>query len=244
MNKIDNINDVLNTLKGGKLKLEGQFIYGSNNTYLAHIQDVAKPIKVIYKPVIGERPLYDFPIGTLGKREVAAFQVSQQTGWDLVPPTIFRTDNLPMGPGSLQLYIEHDPELHYFTFEDHIIQRMRPIVLFDILINNADRKGGHILLDKEQKLWLIDHGICFHKDYKLRTVIWDFIGETISEELILDLQKYNTKLKNDSTIKSELLSFLNEEEFQSLQIRAENIITNMVFPMPDQNNRPYPWPPI
>ena len=115
-----------------------------------------------------------FPQGKPGtRRKAAAYLVSEALGWRLVPPTVYR-QQAPIGPGSLQLFVEHDPEYHYFNFKEADRQRLRPVALFDLLINNADRKGSHVLLDPNDHLWLIDHGLCFHREDKLRTVIWDF----------------------------------------------------------------------
>jgi streptogramin lyase len=127
----------------------------------------------------------DFPRASLARREVAAYLVSEALGWRLVPPTVYRKDG-PIGSGSLQLFIEHDPGYHYFTFSDADRQRLHPVAIFDLLINNADRKGSHLLLDPDGHLWLIDHGLCFHREDKLRTVIWDFAGEPI-----LKIWEYN-----------------------------------------------------
>lgn len=130
---------------------------------------------------------------SLAHREAAAYLVSEALGWGLVPPTVFRKDG-PAGAGSLQLFVEHEPDYHYFNFSNEDRQRLRPTVLFDYLINNADRKGSHLLIDPENWLWLIDHGICFHEEDKLRTVIWDFCGEPIPEELTAALQQFSQEL--------------------------------------------------
>ncbi len=143
----------------------------------------------MYKPTRGERPLWDFPPASLAGREVAAYLVSEALGWRLVPPTIYRKKG-PLGPGSLQAFVEHDPEYHYFTFNESDRQRLRPVALFDLLINNADRKGSHVLLDEQDHMWLIDHGVCFHVEDKIRTVIWDFAGEPFPDALCSDLTAF------------------------------------------------------
>ena len=244
MDKFLNKQQILKSLMVSKITLEGQFIYGSNYTYLGKAVDEDITFSTVYKPTAGERPLYDFPQGTLSKREVAAFLVSESLGWDLVPPTIYRYESLPMGPGSLQEYIEHDPEYHFFNFSDSEIQNLRPVALFDLLINNADRKGGHIFFDKGKHLWLIDHGICFHVEEKLRTVVWNFVGEKIPVDLLQDITNLATSLKNKGWIFNQLSELLSKEEIISLIERAEVILAGRTYPSPDHNIRPYPWPPI
>ena len=173
---------VLSILEFGDFTPKGKFLWGSNFTFLVEVTHREGDVLAVYKPTRGERPLWDFPPATLAGREVAAYIVSEALGWGFVPPTVYRA-NGPEGPGSLQLYIDHEAEYHYFNFSDGDRQRLRPVVLFDLLINNADRKGSHLLIDSEKNLWLIDHGICFHAEYKLRTVVWDFAGELIPERL-------------------------------------------------------------
>jgi len=178
--------DPITTLEQGTITVRGEFLWGSNYTFLVEIKHQDVEVSGVYKPNKGERPLWDFPTATLSRREVAAYLVSQALGWDLVPPTVYREKG-PLGSGSLQLYIEHDPEYHYFNFTEQDRQRLRPVVLFDLLINNADRKGSHILKDNEERLWLIDHGVCFHVEDKLRTVVWDFVGETVPDALCANI---------------------------------------------------------
>jgi len=160
-----------------------------------------------------------------------------------VPPTFFRPDG-PFGPGSLQLFIDHDPEYHYFNLTDEDRQRLRPVALFDILVNNADRKGSHMLFDPQDHLWLIDHGICFHVDPKLRTVIWDFAGEPIPEPLAADLAAFLHRLQQDSALASALQPLLIPEEIAALSARATRLLKRGRFPNLPPNQRPIPWPPI
>jgi hypothetical protein len=145
-------------------------------------------VPAVYKPSKGEQPLWDFPENSLAWREVAAYLVSEALGWNFVPYTILR-DEGPFGPGSLQQFIDYDPNYHYFTFKDEDKARLRPVVLFDLLLNNADRKGSHVIIQKRtRKMFLIDHGLCFHEEDKLRTVIWDFAGQPMPPELLADLE--------------------------------------------------------
>jgi hypothetical protein len=236
--------DILEALQKGEVTLQGQFLNGSNYTYLANLECGALQFKVVYKPMRGEQPLWDFPAGSLAKREVAAYAVSEALGWRLVPPTILRRKGLPLGPGSVQQYIEHDPEYHYFHFNDEDRQRLRPVVLFDLLINNADRKGGHVLTDNNGRLWLIDHGICFHSEQKLRTVIWDFAGEEIPPQLLTDLQRFAEQLEGQQAAYEELSKLLQPAELAALRHRARYLVEKKRFPQPASSRRPYPWPPV
>jgi uncharacterized repeat protein (TIGR03843 family) len=234
---------ILTALQKGDIDLQGQFLNGSNYTFMARLAYEALDSAIVYKPVRGEQPLWDFPNGTLAKREVAAYVVSEALGWELVPPTVYRRKG-PLGAGSVQLYIEHDPEYHFFNFEEKDKQRLRPVAVFDLLVNNADRKGSHILMDSNDHLWVIDHGLCFHEEDKLRTVIWDFGGQKIPIALLDCLQKLQGQLqgKNDLTI--QLLSLLQQSEVNALARRARRLLDNRRFPYPGSGHRPYPWPPI
>jgi uncharacterized repeat protein (TIGR03843 family) len=230
----------LAVLSAGNLELKGQFVWGSNYTFLAQVSLAGQVVPAVYKPARGERPLWDFPEGSLAQREVAAYVVSRALGWDLVPPTVLRPDG-PAGPGSLQLFVDADPERHYFTFSDEEKQQLRPAAAFDLLVNNADRKAGHVLLGEQGHLWLIDHGVCFHAEDKLRTVIWDFIGEPIPEDLLDDIRSFRRALAHDAALQNELGGLLLPEEFTALETRADRLIRSRRFPSPGAS-RPYPWP--
>jgi hypothetical protein len=238
---------ILAALSKGIVELKGEFVWGSNYTFLVMINYQDQMIKAVYKPTQGEQPLWDFPAASLARREVAAYLISEALDWELVPPTVYREDG-PYGPGSLQFYVDHDPEYHYFNFRAEDIQRLRPVVVFDLLINNADRKGSHVLFDAAGHLWLIDHGICFHADHKLRTVIWDFADQLIPENLLKDLKKLISKLnpgKNETCpLISELSLYISPVEIVELIKRAEAILRKKKFPHPDLNRRVHPWPPV
>lgn len=236
----DVLSNIHELLSQGTIEVVGQVAWGSNYTFLVQLQAETGQIPAIYKPERGERPLWDFPYGSLSDREVAAYAISQALGWSLVPPTVKRQDG-PAGPGSLQFYVEADPEIHYFTLDDSQKQRLRPAALFDLLINNADRKSGHILIDEEDHIWLIDHGVCFHDEYKLRTVVWDFVGETISDALLQSIEALQAELKPGRELYGRLCSSLAESEITALDRRAASILQNPVFPSPGPG-RPYPWP--
>lgn len=236
----DRWHQVLSLLEGGSIEPLGQVVWGSNYTFLVRVRQEDHAIQAIYKPARGERPLWDFPRGSLVEREAAAYLVSEALTWGLVPPTILRQDG-PAGPGSLQLYIEANPEEHYFTFNEIQKQRLRPLALFDIIVNNADRKGGHILIDASGELWSIDHGVCFHVEPKLRTVVWDFVGEPIPDTLVTDIRKFIDALTPGSLLLSQLTELLNAPEIEALQHRASVLLHEPKFPGPGPG-RPYPWP--
>ncbi len=239
--------DVLQALSKGALTVKGEFLWGSNYTFLAEAVDENITLKGVYKPNKGERPLWDFPTASLSHREVAAYLVSEWLGWHLVPPTVYRARG-PLGPGSLQLYIEHEPEYHYFNFSEEDRQRLRPVVVFDLLVNNADRKGSHVLKDKDGRLWCIDHGVCFHVEDKLRTVIWDFVGEDLPAGLCADLARLGEALKplegKPSEFADQLHKHLSRGEVRALMQRARQIANAGVFPPPDPYRRAFPWPQI
>jgi hypothetical protein len=234
---------ILSTLERGEISINGEFLWGSNYTFEVEVKDQDESLRAVYKPTRGERPLWDFPRASLARREVAAYLASETLGWRLVPPTVYRR-NGPIGPGSLQLYIEHDPEYHYFNFSEAERQRLRPVVLFDLLINNADRKGSHLLIDESDHLWLIDHGICFHREEKLRTVIWDFAGEAIPEELCSGLTILEESLDPGCQAFDQFRRYLNLEEIKAMRLRARWLVSSGRYPSPHPSRRPYPWPPV
>lgn len=228
---------IIAALTHGDYTLRGQFMLGSNYTFLVDVQHEGETFKAVYKPCKGEQPLWDFPDNTLALREVAAYQLSEALGLHIVPVTLFREDG-PHGPGSLQQYIEYDVEYHYFNFTVEDKQKLRPVVLFDILANNADRKGSHVFFeDDTHRLYAIDHGICFHDEPKLRTVLWDFAGQAIPDELLAPL----SSTENWSALFEPYLSPI---EIDALLFRAEELLEAKVFPRPLQGRRAYPYPPI
>ncbi len=234
--------ETLQLLQEGTLEVEGLISWGSNYTFLARVCHDVQEIHAIYKPRKGERPLWDFAPGTLCQRERAAFLISEALGWQLVPPTVLRDG--PHGWGSVQKYIDHDPEEHYFSFQGEYPEQLQRIVLFDMLVNNADRKGGHVLLDKDGRLWSIDHGICFHSDYKLRSVIWEFAGGRIPDDMVEDLRRLQGQLEEkDKQPLQQLRQLLSERELEALQKRLQRLLKNRTFPHPGPG-RHYPWPPV
>jgi uncharacterized repeat protein (TIGR03843 family) len=233
----------LSALQRGSLDLQGQFLNSSNYTFLVEVTYKGEKFTTVYKPAQGERPLWDFPQGTLASREVAAYLVSDALGWNLVPPTIYR-NKAPLGPGSLQHFITHDPEYHYFNFNEQDRQRLHNVVVFDLLVNNADRKGSHVLVDDAGKMWLIDHGVCFHQEDKLRTVLWDFAGQAIPQPLLDDVRQFADALEAETQLFRRLRARLSRDEVHALGKRARMIHQIGIFPHPSETRRPYPWPPI
>jgi len=221
----------------GDLEIKGQFTLGSNYTFLVDISHEDSTYPAVYKPTQGEQPLWDFETNTLALREVAAYLVSETLGLHIVPFTILREKG-PYGAGSLQQFIEHDPNYHYFTFSEDDKAKLQPVVLFDLLTNNADRKGGHVFFESDtRQLYAIDHGICFHEDDKLRTVLWDFGGQQIPDDLI-------ARLSLSSNLLAELEPYLSPNEITALQSRADSIKKVGTFPYQPQDRRAIPWPPL
>jgi uncharacterized repeat protein (TIGR03843 family) len=231
----------LKLLAEGDIELHGLLPWSSNYTFLVQVRDEEFKALAVYKPSRGERPLWDFPEGTLALREMAAYVVSQALNWGLVPPTVLRQG--PHGPGMVQLYVDVDHEQHYFTFGERHIEEAQRIAVFDALINNADRKAGHVLEDAQGHVWAIDHGVCFSPDPKLRSVIWDFAGQPIPSDILDDLRALREQMGLRSPFLRALEKLLAPEEIQAMQRRLDRLIARRKFPKPGPD-RHYPWPPI
>ena len=210
---------------------------GSNYTFLVDVHYQDTTYQAVYKPSRGEQPLWDFPESTLALREVAAYLVSECLGFHFVPFTTLRDDG-PYGAGSIQQYIDYGSEYHYFSFSEEDRQKLKPVVLFDLLCNNADRKGSHVFFENDtHKLFAIDHGICFHEDDKLRTVLWDFGGQKIPDDLL-------ARLSLSPSLLADLEPYLNPREISALCTRAESILKKRLFPRQPRDRRAMPWPPL
>ncbi len=218
----------------GRLLLEGEIseasltLWGSNYTFLVNVNNGGQGCQAVYKPRDGEAPLWDFPSGTLYKREYCAYLLSQILGWELVPLTVIRDG--PYGVGSLQLFVEHDPQVHYYSLRDDHSEELKRIACFDLISNNADRKGIHCIQGADGHIWGIDHGLTFHAHLKVRTVIWDFAGEPIPEELLDDLETFGAKLGEPDGAAKELVEQLHPTEFDALKQRIEWITAAREFP--------------
>ena len=229
-------------LSTGRMELVGLMPRASNYTFLAEVDGAEGSTLAVYKPRDGEMPLWDFPEGTLHRREVAAFELASALGWPGVPPTVLRDG--PHGPGSVQLFVELDPAQHFFTLREQRLAEFRAVALFDVIANNADRKAGHCLLAADGSIWVIDHGVCFAEEPKLRTVIWDFAGEPIPHELGEDVRRVAAQISEPGAgLRRRLLDLLSVEELRAIAHRADAVLTAGVFPEPGPG-RPYPWPPV
>jgi uncharacterized repeat protein (TIGR03843 family) len=226
-------------LRKGELDLLGRMAWSSNATFLvnAALDDVEAP--AVYKPQRGERPLWDFPEGTLCNREVAAYELSEATGWSIVPETVLRDG--PYGIGMVQMFIDHDPDDHYFTLLETHTEAFQRFAAFDVLANNADRKGGHCLLSKRDGLvYGIDHGLTFHVADKLRTVIWDFAGDPIPLAIVSTLECLLDEL--DGALGERLSELLAPAEVEAVGDRARALLRAGTFPIPDEGYHSVPWP--
>ncbi|MDP9224284.1 MAG: SCO1664 family protein [Actinomycetota bacterium] len=227
-------------LEKGQVEVLGLLPYASNYTFLVRVRGDGSETYAVYKPNRGERPLWDFPGGSLAAREVAAFRVSEVAGWHIVPPTVLR-DEAPLGPGSLQLFIEHDPELHYLTLMQEHLEDFRVFAALDIVVNNADRKAGHVLQDADGRVWAVDHGLTFHVEPKLRTVIWQFAQEPLGDRLRWQLDDLGARLSTTGALGDELAQLLSPAESTATLARVETLLVEDRFPAPGFD-RPLPWP--
>jgi uncharacterized repeat protein (TIGR03843 family) len=257
----------LDLLASGKLEVEGRLVDASNATLYCTIGTNGRPLNTpknpknprtaraaqtagnppgqvacVYKPIAGERPLWDFPMGTLAGREVAAYAVSRAAGWDVVPPTVMRDG--PFGPGMCQLWIDHDTDLDLIALSrrtDHA--GLRDMAVFDAVVNNADRKIGHLLPVTDGHLYGCDHGVCFAEDYKLRTVLWQWRGKTLPRRSLEALRRLQAQL-SDGVLEAELSSLLTASEIDATRIRVDTLLKHRVHPYPPADWPAIPWPPV
>lgn len=229
---------VKRVLARGEIEIQGRFAGSTNVTLLVTCSGDGLEIPAVYKPQRGERSLWDFPPG-LHRREQAAYVLSEALGWGLVPTTVLR-NQAPLGPGSLQHYLEDDGESHYFTLRES--GRWEPVLeavaVFDVLANNADRKSGHVIL-ADNKVWAIDHGLCFHAEPKLRTVIWDFAEQVVPSNLLEDVRRLV-----EGDLPEKVRGLLSQKETTALARRGKELIRTGTFPEPVDHHGwpPYPWP--
>jgi hypothetical protein len=228
-------------LVAGDLEVLGLLPNASNGTFLARARLGDEEELAVYKPGRGEAPLWDFPDGTLCAREVAAYVVARALGWPDVPATLLRDG--PHGVGSVQRFVRFDPEEHYFTLGGRFPDVFGRIAVFDLVVNNADRKAGHCLLGEDGRIHVVDHGVCFSSEPKLRTVIWDLAGDPIPDPLRDDLRRLGNEVRTGE-LRDELAKLLDQEELDALADRAEATASLERLPDPDPGRRPFPWPPI
>ena len=209
---------------------------GSNYTFFSQIQLNGRTGFAIYKPRDGEAPLWDFPNGTLYKREYAAYLLSEVLGWNIVPFTIIRDG--PYGIGTVQQFIEHDPRQNYYNLQEDCASQLQTIACFDLVANSTDRKANHLIQDEEGKLWSIDHGLTFHTDLKIRTVIWDFSGESIPQRHLDDLRRLKKQIRRPDVRLQELLDLLLPEEVSALTQRIDWVLQEGGYPgLPGRSRR-------
>jgi hypothetical protein len=245
----------LDLLVSGKLEVQGRLVDASNATLYCTISVSGRNLNIsrrqgksahqvacVYKPIAGERPLWDFPTGTLAGREVAAYAVSRAAGWDVVPPTVMRDG--PFGPGMCQLWIDHDTGMDLIALSrrtDHA--GLRDMAVFDAVVNNADRKIGHLLPVTDGHLYGCDHGVCFAEDYKLRTVLWQWRGKTLPRRSLEALRRLNTVFE-EGGLAAELSSLLTPGEINATKIRIDTLLKHRVHPYPPADWPAVPWPPV
>jgi len=230
--------ELIELLRHGEITVKGRMPWSSNATFLTEVCSQEQITLAVYKPARGERQLWDFPSG-LGKREVAAYELSEALGWGIVPETVLRREG-PMGEGSLQRFVPADFEHHYFTLYEDDDERwhdeLRRVCVFDLLANNTDRKSGHCLLGEDGKIYAIDNGLSFHAEFKLRTVIWEFGGEDIPRPLLEDVAQFV-----DAGVPPTLAELLDPFERDALLARGRALVNERRFPI-DGTGRRYPWP--
>jgi uncharacterized repeat protein (TIGR03843 family) len=234
--------ELIDLLEQGEVTVKGRMPWSSNATFLVEVCCDGRITLGVYKPSRGERPLWDFPSG-LGRREVAAYLLSEALGWGIVPETVWR-ESAPLGPGSLQRFVEADFEHHYFTLYEEESERwhdeLRRLCVFDLLANSTDRKSGHCLFvpdaDRGGRIYAIDNGLSFHAEFKLRTVIWEFGGEDIPDHLLTDVSRFV-----EAGVPDELGSLLDPFERDALLARGLAVVRERRFPI-DGSGRRYPWP--
>ncbi|MFJ9660972.1 SCO1664 family protein [Streptomyces griseoflavus] len=255
-------------LARGELTVRGRIREASNAALYCTVTHEGREAACVYKPVAGERPLWDFPDGTLAGREVAAYEVSQATGWGLVPPTVLRDG--PYGEGMCQLWIETAPGAELLALVDgeepgpgwkaigfaeadegrtallvHADdERLRRLAVLDAVINNADRKGGHLLPTAEGRLYGIDHGVTFNAEDKLRTLLWGWAGEPLTGEAVGVLEALRSALTAAGALTAALAPLITPAEIDATRARVESLLTTGVHPLPGTEWPAIPWPPV
>jgi len=231
----------LELLSLGSLEVEGRLVVASNATMYCTVRHDGQEAACVYKPVAGERPLWDFAVGSLAGREVGAYAVSRAAGWNLVPPTVFRDG--PFGPGMCQLWIDADTSVDLVSLarsSDH--WALRDMAVFDAVVNNADRKIGHLLPVSDGRLYGCDHGVCFGEEYKLRTVLWQWRGRSLPKRAVEALTRLQRALAED--LGPELSVRLTPSEVNATRQRVELLLEHRVHPYPPEDWPAVPWPPI
>lgn len=233
--------EALALLRDGELGIEGRVVDASNATFYCSVSDGVLRAACVYKPIAGERPLWDFPDGTLAEREVAAYEVSAASGWAIVPPTVLRDG--PAGPGMVQLWLDVDESVNLARLmRRRDLERLREIAVFDAVINNADRKGGHLLPLPDGRVFGVDHGVSFHVEDKLRTVLWQWAGDRLAGPLRTSLTSLREQL--DGGLGERLGELLTRREVRQTRLRVDRLLATGRHPEPSGDWPPVPWPPI
>jgi uncharacterized repeat protein (TIGR03843 family) len=235
------LDEALHLLRNGEISIEGRVIDASNATFYCAVTAEGRSAACVYKPVAGERPLWDFPDGTLAEREVAAYAVSSATGWDVVPPTVYRDG--PAGPGMVQLWMDVDETVEISRFmRRRDVERLREISVFDAVVNNADRKGGHLLPMPSGHVYGVDHGVTFNVEDKLRTVLWQWAGARLPGPVCDVLTRLRADM--DRRLGEELGELLTRREVRQTRLRIDRLLATRRHPEPSGDWPPVPWPPI
>ena len=236
----DNAAEIIAALTYGDLKVTGRLVDASNATLFGEISVGSRIFNCIYKPVTGERPLWDFPDGTLANREFAAYLISEELGFDCVPPTVLRDG--PFGYGMVQLWIDTDEAIDLAELYRQDLLELRKLALFDAVINNTDRKIGHLLPISEDKIYGCDHGVTFHVEDKLRTVLWQWESEPLTAIELASLAALSLSLDGEFGV--QISSLVTNEEVNALRFRISRLINQGIFPSPSPDWPAVPWPPF
>jgi len=232
--------EALALLRGGSIDLEGRLLDASNVTLVGAVRCGPLAAECVYKPIAGERPLWDFPDGTLAGREVSAFLVSEATGWRIVPPTVLRDG--PFGPGMVQLWVDGDVNVDLPAFVRRDLPTLRRMAVFDAVVNNADRKGGHIIPIPDGHVYGVDHGICFSTDPKLRTLLWRWAGKPLPVDAVEVLEKLADALLGE--LGEQLSEHLTLREVRCTRHRVAELLRARRHPEPTGDWPALPWPPF
>lgn len=232
--------EALDLLRTGTLTIEGRLVDASNTTLYCALSRDGLTTACVYKPVRGERPLWDFPDGTLAEREVAAYVLSTALGWNVVPPTVLRDG--PLGEGMVQLWIDGDESVDLTRLVRADVPALRRMVVFDAVANNADRKGGHLIPMPDGHVYGVDHGVSFHQQDKLRTVLWSWAGEPLPEDAVDALSELRAQL--EGPLDDALSALLTRREVAAVRRRVDRMLSRGTYPEPSGDWPAIPWPPF
>jgi hypothetical protein len=234
------VSEALDLLRAGEMSIEGRLVDASNTTLYCELTGDGVTTACVYKPVRGERPLWDFPDGTLAEREVAAYVVSSALGWNVVPPTVLRDG--PLGEGMVQLWMDGDDTVDLARLIREDLPPLRRMVLFDAIVNNADRKGGHLIPMPGGHVYGVDHGVSFHQQDKLRTVLWSWAGDPLPDEAVDTLSEFRALLEGE--LDDALSALLTRREVVAVRRRVDRMLRDRRYPEPSGDWPAIPWPPF